>query len=119
MEYRKSSLDMLNRLKSQQNRPNPLAVEKNPFGKQENPVRQDNLSKEAARYERILKDLEAIENKVKDGNYLNYYHQMNEKQKEYLLETEKIDSDIERISPILYRRLFAKREQLLKNKRLL
>ena len=56
---------------------------------------------------------------VKDGNYLNYYHQMNEKQKEYLLETEKIDSDIERISPILYRRLFAKREQLLKNKRLL
>ena len=116
MDTKRDTLGMLQRLKSQESRPNPLAMERNPFGSEKNPVKENNLNKEVARYERLLKKVEEIENKVKSGNYLIYYQEMNEKQKHFLEETEKLDSDLEMISPILYRKILGKREQLKNRK---
>jgi len=115
MEENDRTIRMLERLKSQEKRPNPLILSREiTFTKREDPLRV--LATEQAKFTRAFNDLESYEKRMVEGKYLNYYHDIKQKQKEFLEITTNINPALESIAPMFYKRLIAKREEILKKK---
>ena len=109
------TIRMLERLKSQEKKPNPLTLSREiSFTKREDPLRA--LAIEQAKFTRAFNELESYEKRMVEGKYLNYYHDIKQKQKEFLEITTNINPALETIAPMFYNRLIAKRKELLNKK---
>lgn len=104
---------MLERLKSQEKKPNPLNLSKEVIVKNINDVTK-NLTNEQLKIGRILNELEAYEKSVVDGKYLNYYKNLRDKREEFLQVTKGMDPALERKAPLFFQKVTLKRKKLLK-----
>lgn len=108
------TLRMLEKLKSQEKKPNPLRLS-NELKILNIDDLTKNLTNEQLKIGRILNELEMYEKNVSKGKYLNYYRNLKDKKEEFLQVTKTMDPILKKKAPLFFQKVTSKRESLLKN----